>query len=114
MPEVFDWPATDRLSTVVRCPWCGSRYTSMARGPERCRYCHSCFRSFAVATEDGYDVIADAWSPAIAALQAAGELIAVHLGAGFYGICLLSGISALERTCQASPRQAGCTSISSR
>ncbi len=96
MPEVFDWPGIDRLPNPVRCPWCGSKYTSMARGPQRRYYCHSCFRSFETPAEVAYDVIAEEWTPALAALQAAGELIAVRLGAGFYGICLLGEVSELE------------------
>lgn len=79
----------------------------MARGPRRRYYCHSCFRSFEPAQEVPYDVIADEWTPALAALQAAGELIAVRLGAGFYGICLIGEVSELETARKVSVRRPG-------
>ncbi len=41
-------------------------------------------------------MIAEEWTPFLAALQAAGELIAVPLGGGFYGVCLITGESALD------------------
>lgn len=96
MPEVFDWPTIDRLPTLLRCPWCGSKYTSMARGPQRRYYCHSCFRSFEPAQEVPYDVIADGWTPELGALQAAGEVIIIRLSEGFYGVCLISATIPLD------------------
>lgn len=91
----------DRLPSPPRCPWCGSVYTSVSRSPSRRFYCHACFRAFTETPDAPYDVIADEWTPALAALQAAGELIAVPLGAGFYGICLLAGRSDLATALEA-------------
>lgn len=36
-----------------------------------------------------FDFVADTMSGDLAALQAAGEVIAVRLPAGFYGVCLI-------------------------
>ncbi len=62
----------------------------MSRGPRFRCYCYSCFRTFDNVPEVPFDAIADAWIPALAALQEAGDLIAVRLGEGFYGICLIA------------------------
>lgn len=104
MPDLQRDRSIDRSPTTPRCPWCGSLYTSISRSPSRRYYCHACFRAFAETPEAPYDVIADEWTPALAALQASGELIAVRLGGGFYGICLLTGRSDLATALEALSR----------
>jgi hypothetical protein len=72
----------------LRCSWCGSDDTTL-RGSSGTHYCRRCSRLFLDAREIAFDVIADQWTPALSALQAAGEIIAVGLPGGFYGVCLL-------------------------
>jgi len=79
----------DRLSGPLRCPWCGSGFTSRNRGREAW-FCHSCWRVFRELPEVGYDFVADGWSEALGILQASGELIAVRLPHGFVGVCMIS------------------------
>lgn len=79
----------DRLAEPVRCPWCGSGFTSRSRGREAW-FCHSCWRVFRDVPDLGYDFIADGWSEALALLQASGELITVRLPHGFVGVCMIS------------------------
>jgi ribosomal protein L37AE/L43A len=78
-------------SSHLRCEWCGSNDT-MPRGSSGTHYCRRCARLFRDAPEVPFDVVADQWTPALSALQAAGEIIAVHLPGGFYGICVLAGV----------------------
>ncbi len=68
----------------------------MARGLRFRCYCYSCFRAFDGTPEVPFDAVAAAWTSALAALQEAGELIAVRLGEGFYGICLIAVESPLH------------------
>jgi hypothetical protein len=79
----------DRLPEPLRCPWCGSGFTSRSRGREAW-FCHSCWRVFREVAEVGYDFVADGWSAALGKLQADGELIAVRLPHGFVGVCMIS------------------------
>ena len=79
----------DRLSEPLRCPWCGSGFTSRSRGREAW-FCHSCWRVFREQPEVGYDFVADGWSEALGILQASGELITVRLPHGFVGVCMIS------------------------
>ncbi|MDR7402236.1 MAG: hypothetical protein QN155_08420 [Armatimonadota bacterium] len=112
MPEVFFRPSIHRLPDLPRCPWCGSRYTSRARQP-RIYYCHSCFRAFEEIPEVPYDFVADEWSPALGALQREGELILVLLGAGFYGVCLISVESPLQALLRLRRRQSAASTARS-
>ena len=79
----------DRLPEPLRCPWCGSGFTSRSRGREAW-FCHSCWRVFRELPEVGYDFVANDWSQALGVLQASGELIAVRLPHGFVGVCMIS------------------------
>jgi hypothetical protein len=72
----------------LRCAWCGSDDTT-PRGSSGTHYCHHCARLFRDAPEIPFDVIADQSTPALSALQAAGDVIAVRLPGGFYGVCVL-------------------------
>lgn len=79
----------DRLLDPPRCPHCGSKFTSRSRRVDG-YFCHSCWRPFREAPEVPFDFIADGWHPDLAALQAAGEVIAVALAGGFLGVCVIS------------------------
>jgi hypothetical protein len=70
------------------CPWCGSG-DAVPRASSGTYYCPRCTRLFRDAPEVPFDVVADEWTPALSALQAAGDVIAVRLPGGFYGVCLL-------------------------
>jgi len=79
----------DRLPAPPRCPHCGSRFTSLSRRAEG-YFCHSCWRPFQDAPEVSYDFVADGWTRELAALQAAGEVVAVALAYGFLGVHVIS------------------------
>jgi hypothetical protein len=53
-------------------------------------------RAFEDVPEAPFDLIVDEWSPALGDLQRNGDLIAVPLGAGFYGVCLIAEESPLQ------------------
>jgi hypothetical protein len=72
----------------LRCSWCGSDDT-VPRGSSGTYYCPRCSRLFRDASEVPFDVIANQWTPALGVLQAAGDIVAVRLPCGFYGVCLL-------------------------
>jgi hypothetical protein len=74
----------------LRCSSCGSDETAQYPASAR-HYCFRCSRFFHDASEVPFDVVADGWTPALGALQAAGEIIAVRLPGGFYGLCVLRG-----------------------
>lgn len=77
----------------LRCPRCGSGDT-VRYGASGRHYCFRCRRLFYDVPEAPFDVVADEWTPALAALQSAGEIIMVRLPGGFYGVCLLAGAAA--------------------
>jgi len=89
-----DSPAPSRRR---RCARCGSEVALHYVGPGR-YYCESCLGRFRHAPDVPFDVVADEWTAELGALQIAGELIAVRLPMGFYGLCLLTGESAFELT----------------
>lgn len=89
MPTLFSRQPVRRPQTPPRCPWCGSALTARSRNPGT-YYCHRCLRAFGDAPEVPFDFIFDQWAPELAALQATGDLIAVRLPEGFYGICILA------------------------
>ncbi len=79
----------DRVPPPLRCPWCGSGFTSRSRGREAW-FCHSCWRVFREAAEVSYDFVADGWTDALGALQGSGDIITVRLPYGFIGVCMIS------------------------
>lgn len=86
----------DRLADPARCPHCGSTFTSRSRRGEGF-FCHSCWRGFTEAGSLPFDFVADGWTPELAALQAAGEVIAVGLPNEFLGVCVISTTPLLLR-----------------
>ena len=86
----------DRLAEPARCPYCGSTFTSRSRRREG-YFCHSCWRGFTEAGDLPFDFVADGWTPELAALQAAGEVIAVGLPNEFLGVCVISTTPLLLR-----------------
>ena len=78
-----------------RCARCGSAVDLHYVGPAR-YLCESCLRRPLNAPAVPFDVVVDGWTDHLGALQAAGELIAVRLPHGFYGVCLLAGESAFD------------------
>ncbi|GEM_PF-1521702 len=74
---------------ALRCSWCGSGDT-IPHGSTSLHYCLRCHRFFRAVPEIPFDAVADEWTAALGALQAAGEIIAVPLPEGFYGICVVS------------------------
>jgi hypothetical protein len=87
-----------------QCSRCGAETTLHYIGPGH-YFCESCLGRLRGAPEVPFDVILDAWTAQLGELQAAGELIAVCLSRGFYGVCLLTGESALELACRAIRRE---------
>ena len=85
----------DVSPTRPRCARCGSAVAAHYVGPGH-YYCESCFARLRYAPEVPFDVVADEWTSELGALQSAGELIAVRLPGGFYGVCVLTGESAFE------------------
>lgn len=79
-----------RQPGTLKCPRCGSDATAWYRASGR-HYCFRCSRFFQDAAEVLFDVVADGWTPALGALQAAGEIVSVRLPSGFYGVCVLQG-----------------------
>lgn len=86
----------DRLADPVRCPHCGSTFTSRSRRGQG-YFCHSCWRGFTEAGGLPFDFVADGWTPELAALQAAGEVIAVRLPNSFLGVSVISTAPLLLR-----------------
>lgn len=86
----------DRLVDPVRCPHCGSTFTSRSRRGQGYS-CHSCWRSFTEAGGLPFDFVADGWTPELASLQAAGEVIAVRLPNSFLGVSVISTAPLLLR-----------------
>jgi len=86
----------DRLAEPVRCPHCGSAFTSRRQRGGGC-FCHSCWRGFTEAGDLPFDFVADGWTPELAALQAAGEVIAVRLPNDFVGVSVISTTPLLLR-----------------
>lgn len=78
-----------------RCARCGSEAALHYAGPGN-YYCESCLGRFRHTPDVPFDVVVDEWTAGLGALQATGELIAVRLPRGFYGLCLLTGESASE------------------
>ena len=78
-----------------RCGRCGSAVDLHYVGPGR-YLCESCLRRSQNVPEIPFDVIVDEWTVHLGALQAAGELIAVRLPHGFYGVCVLAGESTFD------------------
>jgi hypothetical protein len=74
----------------LRCSSCGSDATAQYGASGR-HYCYRCSRFFQDAPGVAFDLVADGWTPGLGALQAAGEVIAVPLRGGFYGVCVLQG-----------------------
>lgn len=87
-----------------RCARCGSQAAVHYVGPGR-YYCEPCLGRFQRAPNVPFDVVVDEWTTALGALQTAGELIAVRLPRGFYGVCLLPGVSAFELALRSVQRQ---------
>lgn len=72
----------------LRCSRCGSDDTT-PYGVSGRHYCFRCARLFQDAPAVPFDVVADQWTPGLRALQEAGEIVAVRLPGGFYGVYLL-------------------------
>jgi len=83
------------LPSRLRCVRCGSEANLHYAGPGR-YFCEHCLRRYPAVPEVPFDVVVDEWTAHLGALQAAGELVAVRLPRGFYGVCLLPGTSAVE------------------
>lgn len=94
----------DRLADPPRCPHCGSLFTSRSRRRQG-YFCHSCWRSFDLASDIPFDFVADGWTPELAALQATGEVIGVGLPNGFVGVCVVSTTPLLPRRETSSRRE---------
>jgi len=88
---------SDPPSKRPRCARCGSEVALHYADPGN-YYCESCLGRFRHAPHVPFDVVVDEWTAALGALQTTGELIAVRLPRGFYGLCLLAGESASELT----------------
>ncbi len=76
-----------------RCARCGTDAGVHYVGPGY-YYCEPCLRRAQRAPEVPFDVVVNEWTAELGLLQAAGELIAVRLPRGFYGVCLLTAESA--------------------
>jgi len=73
----------------VACPTCGRRLTYKVKGTDL-YYCCVCRSTFEDAPQVPYDLVLDAWDPALGVLQQTGDIIAVRLPEGFIGVCILS------------------------
>lgn len=93
MVKAMEPRTIDRLADPPRCPHCGSTFTSRSRRAEGW-FCHSCWHRFADAPAVPFDFVADGWTPELALLQAAGEVIAIALPKEFLGVCVISATPA--------------------
>lgn len=86
------------------CPSCGS--TSIPNTAASGGYfCYRCKRTFGEIELVPFDDVVDAWTPHLAALQAAGDAVIVRLPAGFYGVCLIRAESLMASILREMRRQ---------